>query len=64
MTSRCQRGRLRAIYGNGDGKTLAEGGVIFAGDLSGQRARVLVSVLLRIGLDGERLREEIEYFGG
>jgi len=64
MTSRCQRGRVKAIYGNGGGKTLAEGGVIFAGDLSGQKARVLVSVLLGMGLDGERLRGEIEYFGG
>src|SRR5262249_2618426 len=34
MTSRCQRGRVKPIYGNGGGKTLAEGGVIFAGDLS------------------------------
>ncbi|MGE3871596.1 MAG: asparaginase [Parvibaculaceae bacterium] len=64
MTSRCQRGRVKAIYGNGGGRTLADGGVIFAGDLSGQKARVLVSVLLGAGLDGERLREEIEYLGG
>lgn len=64
MTSRCQRGRVKAIYGNGGGKTLSDGGVIFAGDLSGQKARVLVSVLLGLGLDGKRLREEIEYFAG
>jgi L-asparaginase len=64
MTSRCQRGRVKAIYGNGGGKTLSDGGVIFAGDLSGQKARVLVSVLLGMELDGKRLREEIEYFAG
>lgn len=64
MTSRCQRGRVKAIYGNGGGKTLSDGGVIFAGDLSGQKARVLVSVLLGMGLAGRRLREEIEYFAG
>ena len=64
MTSRCQRGRVKAIYGNGGGKTLLDGGVIFAGDLSGQKARVLVSVLLGAGFKGDRLRQEIEYFGG
>jgi L-asparaginase len=64
MTSRCQRGRVKPIYGNGGGKTLAEGGAIFAGDLSGPKARVLVSVLLGMGLGEARLREEIEYLGG
>ncbi|MFC7398269.1 asparaginase [Chelatococcus sp. GCM10030263] len=64
MTSRCQRGRVKPIYGSGGGKSLAEGGVIFAGDLSGPKARVLVSVLLGMGLDTDRLRKEIEYLGG
>jgi L-asparaginase len=64
MTSRCQRGRVKPIYGNGGGKSLAEGGIIFAGDLSGPKARVLVSILLGMGLDNHRLREEIEYLGG
>lgn len=64
MTSRCQRGRVKPIYGNGGGKTLSEGGVIFAGDLSGPKARVLLAVLLGMGLDSGRLRHEIEYLGG
>lgn len=64
MTSRCQRGRVKPIYGNGGGKTLSDGGVIFAGDLSGPKARVLVAVLLGMGFDSERLREEVEFFGG
>jgi len=64
MTSRCQRGRVKPIYGNGGGKTLSEGGVIFAGDLSGQKARVLLAVLLGMGFAGEQLRQEIEFFGG
>lgn len=64
MTTRCQRGRVKPVYGNGGGKTLAEGGVIFAGDFSGQKARVLLSVLLGLGLDGDRLRSEIEQMGG
>lgn len=64
MTSRCQRGRVKPVYGNGGGKTLAEGGVIFAGDLSGQKARVLLSVLMGLGLSDEELRVEIEQMGG
>jgi L-asparaginase len=64
MTSRCQRGRVTPIYGNGGGKTLAEGGVVFAGDLSGQKARVLLSVLLGMNLSDEQLRTEIGYLGG
>jgi L-asparaginase len=64
MTSRCQRGRVKPVYGNGGGKTLVEGGVIFAGDLSGQKARVLVSVLLGLGLRDDCLRAEIEHVGG
>lgn len=64
MTSRCQRGRVKPIYGNGGGKTLAEGGVMFAGDLSGQKARVLLSVLLGMDLSDKQLREEIAYLGG
>ncbi|TAM94508.1 MAG: asparaginase, partial [Rhizobiaceae bacterium] len=64
MTSRCQRGRVKPIYGNGGGKTLSEGGVIFAGDLSGPKARVLLAVLLGMGLNSGRLRHEIEYLGG
>jgi L-asparaginase len=64
MTSRCQRGRVRPVYGNGGGKTLSEGGVVFAGDLSGAKARVLLSVLLGAGLAGENLRREVEALGG
>ncbi len=63
MTSRCQRGRVKPIYGNGGGKTLAEGGVAFAGDLSSQKARVLLSVLLGAGLSNEDIRAEVARFG-
>lgn len=64
MTSRCQRGRVKGIYGNGGGKTMAEAGVVFAGDLSGPKARVLAAVLLGAGLQAEQLRQEFEYLGG
>jgi L-asparaginase len=64
MTSRCPRGRVKPIYGNGGGKSLADGGVIFAGDLSGPKARVLLAVLLGMRLEANHLREEIDYLAG
>ena len=64
MTSRCQRGRVKPIYGGGGGKSLAEAGVIFAGDLSGVKARILAAVLLGLGADAGRIRAEFEYLGG
>jgi len=64
MTSRCQRGRVKPVYGNGGGKTLAEAGVIFAGDLSGVKARILAAVLLGLGCDDARLRAEFDYMAG
>lgn len=63
MTSRCQRGRVKPVYGNGGGKTLAEGGVIFAGDLSAQKARVLLSVLLGASMSTAEIRQEMERLG-
>lgn len=61
VTSRCQRGRVKPIYGNGGGRTLAEAGAIFAGDLSAVKARILASVLLGLGVDDARLRAEFEH---
>ncbi|MEK0084098.1 asparaginase [Benzoatithermus flavus] len=46
VTSRCPQGRVLPIYGDGGGKDVAAAGAIFAGDLSGLKARVLLSVLL------------------
>jgi L-asparaginase len=63
MTSRCPKGRVKPVYGNGGGRDLADGGVIFAGDLNGPKARVLASVLLGLGLKGEALKAEIEFLG-
>lgn len=50
VTSRCGEGRVKPVYGNGGGVDLASAGAIFAGDLTGQKARILLSVLL--GADG------------
>lgn len=63
MTSRCPRGRVKPVYGNGGGKDLFEAGVIFAGDLSGQKARVLASVVLGKGEEAD-LKAEIEAASG
>lgn len=46
VTSRCGEGRVKPVYGNGGGVDLAAAGAIFAGDLTGQKARILLSVLL------------------
>jgi L-asparaginase len=46
VTSRCPQGRVLPVYGDGGGKDVAAAGGIFAGDLSGLKARVLLSVLL------------------
>jgi len=63
MTSRCPKGRVKPVYGNGGGRDLADGGVIFAGDLNGPKARILASVLLGLGLQGDELKAEIEELG-
>jgi L-asparaginase len=49
--SRCVAGGVEPVYGRGGGKDLAEAGVIFAGDLAGPKARVLVQLALAAGLD-------------
>jgi L-asparaginase len=46
VTSRCPSGRVEPIYGNGGGKDLADAGAVFAGDLKGPKARLLLMVLL------------------
>jgi L-asparaginase len=46
ITSRCPMGRVEPIYGKGGGKDLLDAGAIFAGDLKGPKARLLLMVLL------------------
>jgi len=64
VTSRSPRGRVRPIYGNGGAKDLERAGAIFAGDLSGPKARVLAAVLLGAGLSSEAMRREFDFLGG
>jgi len=51
VCSRCLSGRVEPVYGRGGGKDLAEAGALFAGDLAGPKARVLLQLALGSGLD-------------
>ncbi len=57
ITSRCPSGRVEPIYGNGGGRDLADAGAIFAGDLKGPKARLLLMVLLAAPETRARLAE-------
>jgi L-asparaginase len=64
VTSRCPRGRVKPVYGNGGGADLERAGAIFAGDLAGPKARILACVLLGLGMDREAMRREFAELGG
>jgi L-asparaginase len=51
VCSRCLSGRVEPVYGRGGGKDLAEAGALFAGDLAGPKARVLLQLALAAGLE-------------
>lgn len=53
VCSRCVAGRVEPVYGRGGGRDLAEAGALFAGDLAGPKARVLLQLALGSGLDVE-----------
>jgi L-asparaginase len=57
ITSRCPTGRVEPIYGKGGGKDLADAGAIFAGDLKGPKARLLLMVLLSAPGTRDRIAE-------
>jgi L-asparaginase len=51
VCSRCVAGRVEPVYGRGGGRDLADAGALFAGDLAGPKARVLLQLVLAAGLD-------------
>jgi len=59
ITSRCPCGRVEPIYGSGGGggRDLEEAGGIFAGDLKGPKARILLTVALSDPSARHRLRD-------
>jgi L-asparaginase len=61
IASRVPRGNVQPIYGYpGGGQTLAKVGALFAGDLSPQKARILLMLALQESFDGQVLNHNIE----
>lgn len=60
VTSRCAAGRVEPLYGGGGGgRDLADAGAIFAGDLKGPKARLLLMVLLSHTETRKRVAETV-----
>jgi len=54
VTSRCHAGSVAAVYGSaGGGRSLADAGASFAGDLPAQKARIALLVTLTAGVPFE-----------
>jgi L-asparaginase len=51
VCSRVAEGRVEPVYGRGGGRDLADAGALFAGDLAGPKARVLLQVAIGAGVD-------------
>jgi L-asparaginase len=51
VCSRAAEGRVEPVYGRGGGRDLAEAGALFAGDLAGSKARILLQVALGAGVE-------------
>ncbi|MGP2491453.1 asparaginase [Mesorhizobium sp. PUT5] len=64
VTSRCTQGRVKPVYGNGGGADLMHAGAIFAGDLTGPKARILACVLLGAGLAAADMAAEFRVLAG
>ncbi|MFA5576862.1 MAG: asparaginase [Tissierellaceae bacterium] len=62
MVSRCPTGRVLDSYGyEGGGKMLREMGVVFGGNLPGQKLRIKLMLALGITDNLEKIKEMIEY---
>jgi L-asparaginase len=59
VTSRCGAGAVTPVYSHGGGKDLAAAGAIFGGDLSPEKARLALMVLLGRGDAIETIRSEL-----
>lgn len=60
IASRCPAGRVQPVYGGGGGgRDLADAGGIFAGDLKGPKARLLLMVLLSSPHTSTRIAETV-----
>jgi len=64
VTSRCGDGRVLPAYGGpGGGKVLFDAGAIFAGDLSGRKARILAAALTGADAGPEEMRRTFARIG-
>jgi L-asparaginase len=62
LATRCAAGRVAAAYGyEGGGQMLRELGVIFAGEMPGQKARIKLMVALGLTTDVARIRAAFEH---
>ena len=57
VTSRCVGGLVAPMYGDGGGRDLERAGAWFAGDLAGEKARLLLGLLLAHGIRGQAAQE-------
>jgi L-asparaginase len=65
VASRCPQGRTQPIYGGGGGgQDLLRAGALFAGDLTGIKARVLLAALLGSGASRETIAAAFDRLGG
>ena len=53
VCSRCAEGAVEPVYGRGGGRDLADVGALFAGDLAGPKARVLLQAAIGAGVEPE-----------
>jgi L-asparaginase len=61
VCTRCAEGRVEPLYGRGGGRDLEEAGALFAGDLAGPKARVLLQLALAAGVDPAAVIAKEEY---
>jgi L-asparaginase len=58
ITSRCYKGRVLGVYAYpGGGLDLMERGAISAGDMAGNKIRIMLMACLGAGMDSGRIRE-------
>lgn len=63
ITSRCVCGSVLPVYGGGGGKDLKRAGAWFAGDLAGEKARILLGTLLANQKTWDEMEQLVEEVG-